>query len=109
MKPSDKVIGRLYALYQTGLSLEQVGKKHGTTRQNIHKLFKKHGLQRRSKRAAGRLRGDKKQVQGNQFRGGRKFGWARPAKSHSGEIAATIYRGGTTDAPCLTTRMKRLA
>jgi hypothetical protein len=96
MKPSDKVIGRLYALYQTGLSLEQVGKKHGTTRQNIHKLFKKRGLQRRSKRAAGPVTAGENLVR-------------RVRRSPILGIAASLHCGGTTGAPCLTTRMKPLA
>lgn len=39
----------MYADYQSGLSLAEVGAKHGRTRQNMHEIFKARGLKLRSR------------------------------------------------------------
>jgi len=46
---SDRVVTRLYALYQKGLSLGAIAKKRGSSRQNIQQIFKRRGLERRSR------------------------------------------------------------
>jgi hypothetical protein len=39
----------MYADYQAGLSLAEVGAKHGRTRQSIHDIFKRRGLNLRTR------------------------------------------------------------
>ena len=46
---SEKRVADMYALYQRGNSLSQVGKAYGITRQSVYGLFKKRGLAMRSK------------------------------------------------------------
>lgn len=44
MPLSSEFVDRMYGLYSKGFTLEQVAKKHGSTRQNILKLFQRRGL-----------------------------------------------------------------
>jgi Sigma-70, region 4 len=40
----------MHSLYQTGATLEEVGERYGITRERVRQLFKKAGLETRSRR-----------------------------------------------------------
>lgn len=47
-KPKDEQTLEMYRLYQDGMSLSQVGKAYGITRQSVYKRFSERGWQLRS-------------------------------------------------------------